>query len=1062
MRVLRGFHAAVAALVLGACLLAGPARAVEAVNVRLDVRAIDITSATQQITTKTPRIQVSTAPGPDGIVRRIEVRARENGTHWTVFALTNNSDEQIDRLVVVPHYRMVGSGLFWPDLGLSRIVAITPSTGDRPVRQKSTTADIFRVTLDPGTVITFVAEMRTSKLPQIYLWEPDAYKDKVNSFTLYYGIVIGIAGLLALFLTILFVVKGSIMFPAAAALGWAVLMYIGIDFGFWGKVFDMSAGAERIWRACGEAILSATLLVFLFAYLNLSRWHVRYAHVTIAWLTALAALIGVALFDPAIASGIARMSLACIAVLGLALVSYLSTHGYDRAVLLIPTWILLVAWTFGAGLAVTGVVTNDIIGPALLGGLVLIVMLIGFTVMQHAFAGGITHGIVSDVERRALALTGAGDLIWDWDVSADKVFTSPETEHLLGLKRGTLEGAAAGWLEVLHPLDRDRFRASLDNVVEQRRGRLTQDFRLRAGDGHYLWFTLKARPVVGSDGEVVRVVGTLTDVTEIKNGEERLLFDAVHDNLTGLPNRELFMDRMEAAFAFARSDTQIRPSVVVIDLDRFKQVNDSVGLAVGDSILLTTARRLSRLLKPQDTLARLSGDQFALILLSEKEPARIVAFAETLRRTLRAPIAFNDREIFLTASFGLALADEQPHRPEEVLKDAELAMYYAKRIGGDRIEIFKPAMRSRKTDRLALESELRRAIERQEIKVLYQPIVRLEDRMIAGFEALARWDHPKMGRLSPAEFISIAEEIGLIVDLGLFVLEHTARQLASWQAETRGRDPVFASVNVSSRQLLRHDLIQDLRSVLARSALARGTLKLEITESLVMENPEHAAVDPRPHPRARRRPFARRFRHRPLLARLSAALPVRHHQDRQVFRAHHVARHPPGDPALDHIAGARSRHGRGGRGRRDRQRCGRALPSGLRIRARLRLRRADERRGRAQAADRRAIRNGALRSAIEVAPDRASFLITDQRLPRLLMTVTRARLRSTAWRGRYRACAARARICARCRCRRSARDRRRNSASRSAGSPAPTGRAPSRHSRARAPRWPARCRARSP
>jgi len=830
------------ALALVATLLVVPAaRAVEAVNVRLDAAAIDLTAATELQKTEGDRIQVSTAPGPDGIVRRIEVRAREGNSNWAVFALTNNSDEQIDRLIVVPHYRMVGSGLFWPDLGLSRIAGITPSTGDRPVRQEGTTADVFRITLDPGTVITFVAELRTDKLPQIYLWEPDAYKDKVNSFTLYYGIVIGIAGLLALFLTILFVVKGSMMFPAAAALGWAVLIYIGIDFGFWGKVFDMSAGAERVWRACGEAILSATLLVFLFAYLNLSRWHVRYAHVTMAWLAALAALIAVAVFDPSIAAGIARMSLAGIAVFGLALVIYLSTHGFDRAVLLIPTWLLLVVWTMAAGIAVTGLVTNDIIGPALLGGLVLIVMLIGFTVMQHAFAGGITHGIVSDVERRALALTGAGDLIWDWDVSADKVFTSPETEHMLGLKRGSLEGPAATWLEVLHPLDRDRFRAALDGIVEQRRGRLTQDFRLRTADGNYLWFALKVRPVVGSDGEVVRLVGTMTDVTEFKNAEERLLFDAVHDNLTGLPNRELFIDRMEAAFGFARADPQIRPSIVVVDLDRFKQVNDSVGIAVGDSILLTIARRLSRLLKPQDTLARLSGDQFALIVLSEREPARIVAFAETIRRTLRAPIAFNDREIFLTASIGLALAENQSNRTEEVLKDAELAMYYAKRIGGDRIEIFKPAMRSRKTDRLTMESELRRAIEREEIKVLFQPIVRLEDRAIAGFEALARWDHPKLGRLSPAEFISIAEEIGLIVDLGLFVLDHTAKQLAQWQAATRAREPVFASVNVSSRQLLRHDLIQDLRGVLSRTPLARGTLKLEITESLVMENPEHAA-----------------------------------------------------------------------------------------------------------------------------------------------------------------------------------------------------------------------------
>src|SRR5204862_3822013 len=211
------------------------------------------------------------------------------------------------------------------------------------------------------------------------------------------------------------------------------------------------------------------------------------------------------------------------------------------------------------------------------------------------------------------------------------------------------------------------------------------------------------------------------------------------------------------------------------------------------------------------------------------------------RRALRAPITFNDREIFLAASIGLALGDGQPSRTEEVLKDAELAMYHAKRIGGDRIELFKTAMRARKTDRLTLESELRRALEREEITLVYQPIVRLEDRSIAGFEALARWDHPKMGRLSASEFISIAEEIGLIVDLGMFVMDQTAKQLAVWQRAMRSREPIFASVNVSSRQLLRHDLIHDIRTVLSRSSVARGTLKLELTESLVMENPEHAA-----------------------------------------------------------------------------------------------------------------------------------------------------------------------------------------------------------------------------
>jgi len=837
---LKVLHVALAAVVLIASLTASPVRAVEAVSVRVDLAAIDLTDVAELLKSEGGRIQVSTAPGSDGIVRRMEVPAREAGTNWAVIALANSSDEQIDRLIVVPHYQMVGSKILWPDLGLSRVVNITPSSGDRPDRQDSATADIFRITLDPGTVVTYIAELRTDKLPQIYLWEPDTYKDKVNSFTLYHGIVIGIAGLLALFLTILFVVKGSFMFPAAAALGWAVLVYIGIDFGFWGKVFDMSAGAERVWRASGEAILAATLLVFLFAYLNLNRWHVRYAHIALAWLAFLGALVAVALVDPSIASGIARLSLLFVAIGGFGLIMYLAAQGFDRAVLLIPTWFLLVAWVMAAGFAVGGWVTNDIVAPALLGGLVLIVMLIGFTVMQHAFAGGVTQSIVTDVERRALALTGAGDLIWDWDVSTDKVFTSPETESLLGLRPGTLDGPAAQWIDVVHPNDRDRFRAVLDSAIEQGRGRVAQDFRLRTSDGHSLWFTLKARPVVGSDGQVTRLVGTLTDVSEAKIAEERLLHDAVHDNLTGLPNRQLFVDRLDAVLALANGNPDLRPTIMVMDLDRFKQVNDSVGMTVGDSILLTLARRLGRLLKPQDTLARLSGDQFGLILVAEKDPNRIVALAEGICKAIKAPITFNEREILLTVSLGIAVADPQSNQAEELLKNAELAMYAAKRQRGDRFEVFKPTMRARKTDRLTLESELRRALERQEITLLYQPIVRLENRTIAGFEALARWDHPRLGRLSPSEFVTIAEEIGLIADLGLFAIERTARQLGIWQRAVRNRVPLFASVNVSSRQLLKNELVDNLRAVLQRLGLPRGTLKLQLTESAVMESPERA------------------------------------------------------------------------------------------------------------------------------------------------------------------------------------------------------------------------------
>lgn len=818
--------------------------AIDSVRVPQDAHAIDLTHAVEKHSSEGDRLQVSTAPGSDGIVRRIEVGAREPGTRpsWIVFALTNDTDEQIERLIVAPHFRLQGSGVIWPDLGASRISAITASQGFPPEAEDSADADVFRLTLDPGTTVTYIAELRTPNLPQLYLWEPDAYKDKVTSLTLYKGIVIGIAGLLALFLTIVFVVKGAVIFPAAAALAWAVLAYVCIDFGFWDKIFGSDPNTDRIWRAGAETVLSATLVVFLFAYLNLNRWHVRAWHVAALWLLILVDLVGLAVFDAPVAAGVARISLATVAVVGFVLVLYLATHGYDRAIMLIPTWFLLLLWVAAAGFTVAGWLMNDLVSPALVGGLVLIVMLIGFTVMQNAFAsGGLAQGAISDVERKALAMTGANEIVFDWDVPSDHIFVSPEIEAQLGLDRGGLEGSASSWLDLLHPFEQDRYRACLDAVLEQRRGRINQEFRLRAVDGHYLCYRLRARPVIGPDGEVIRVVGTLNDVTEERNAQERLLHDAVHDNLTGLPNRELFFDRLDAALIFAGLDKEVFPTILCIDVDRFKQINEQVGVATGDSILLTIAHRLTRLLHPQDTLARIGGDTFAIILVSETHADHVIALADSVRRSLATPVRFTDREIGLSVSIGVALFDQQVHpSSQDMLQDADIAMRHAKRSGGNRIEVFRPAMRAQRSDRLTLEADMRRALERGEVKVFFQPVVRLEDRTIAGFEALLRWDHPRLGRLDPDEFMPIAEQTGLVIDFGLLALERTARELAAWQRALAVDPPIFASVNISSRQLLRHDLLRDVKSVLMRHDVVKGSLKLELTEGLVMENPEYA------------------------------------------------------------------------------------------------------------------------------------------------------------------------------------------------------------------------------
>ena len=380
---------------------------------------------------------------PDRGARQFE----DHSGDWAVFALANVSDEQIDRLIVAPHFRLAGSGIIWPDLGSQRIATITPSEGFALDRASSPDADVFHLTLNPGAVITFVAELTSPKLPQLYLWSPEAYKDTLNSFTLYRGIVLGIAGLLAVFLTILFVVKGTSMLPATAALAWAVLAYICVDFGFLSKIIAITPGDERMWRAGVEVFLAVGLVVFLFTYLNLNRWHTRLVYVTLAWLFGLCALFGVALYDPPVAAGIARLSFAATALAGIGLIAYLGFRRYDRAIMLVPTWVLILFWLAGAWMTVTGRLSNDIIQPALGGGLVLIVLLMGFTVMQHAFAGGgIQQGLFSDLERQSLALTGAGDIVWDWDVARDRVTTIPDVSIPLGLSPGTFNGPARNWL----------------------------------------------------------------------------------------------------------------------------------------------------------------------------------------------------------------------------------------------------------------------------------------------------------------------------------------------------------------------------------------------------------------------------------------------------------------------------------------------------------------------------------------------------------------------------------------------------------------------------------------
>ena len=823
-----------------------PSWAVEAIPVEPNQDKIDITAKGELYEGRGDRLQIETAPGPDGYIGRMAISASTPGTNpaWLVFALSNPTSERIVRWLVAPRYTLANSHVFWPILDAPRIAAITPSLGFRPEPLKSDRADMFRLSLEPGQTITFAAELSSQQVPQLNLWDPNAYQAKQQDRMLFNGVLLGITGLLAIFLTAIFAANHRAIFPATALLAWAALAYFCVDFGFWNKLFPVGPDRTALYRAAAEAGLAASLVLFLYTFLRIGLWHGWIRTLFWGWIAFQFSLIFVAIVDPAFASGLARVSLVAIAGVGTGLIAYFALRGQDRALSLIPSWMLLIVWLFGAAMIVLGHLSGDLVVSGLVAGLVLLLVLLGFTVTQFAFRSGgapLSLGPPSLVQMKSLAVDGSGAYVFQWHAGRDEIAVANEVEQELGLEPGALNVAVDDFLQYMHNADRERFRLMLWSLQEKQGGDLQIDFRLRRHDGTYLWYDLRAQAAPNENARLLRCTGLMRDVTNLKRSHERLIHDAVHDSLTGLPNRELFMDRLQGAITRAREGQANRPTVLVIDIDRFKNVNKSFGLVIGDSMLLTLGRRLSRHLNPQDTLARLGGDQFAILLISDADPHHVATLAERVRRALRTPMKISAKEIILTASIGIVVHDGSQATAQDMLREGELAMLRAKRAGADRIEIFNPAMRSEDESKLLLESDLRKALERQQITVAYQPITRLASNQLAGFEALMRWDHPTRGRLGAEDFIPLAEELGLIVELGSYVLGQALEEARSWhRALPRDRDPLFVSVNVSSRQLFRQDMVQEIRLMLAREAVPKGTLKLEITESLVMENPERA------------------------------------------------------------------------------------------------------------------------------------------------------------------------------------------------------------------------------
>ncbi|PWC34557.1 diguanylate cyclase [Azospirillum sp. TSO35-2] len=445
-------------------------------------------------------------------------------------------------------------------------------------------------------------------------------------------------------------------------------------------------------------------------------------------------------------------------------------------------------------------------------------------------------------ERYALAAAGAADGLWDWHIDSGEVYYSPRWKAMLDAGDAEIAGTLDAWFQRVEPSDLDGLRTAINLHLTGEREHLQHEFRIHRSGGEEMWMLVRGLAVRNAKGCAVRMAGSMTDITARKKAEQQLLFDAFHDGMTGLPNRTLLLDRIGQALDRNRRAGARPFAAVIIDLDRFKAINDALGSATGDRVLRIIAKRLDNSRRVGDTLARLSADEFAVLLDDIGDAGDALGAAERMARAIARPVSLEGHDVVLTASIGVALSQTGYDRAEDMLRDASLAMYRAKSGGRARIDLFDANLRRQAMTAMRMEADLRAALEQGQLCLHYQPIIELETGAIAGFEALMRWNHPDRGLVAPGEFIPLAEETGLIVPMGRWALDEAVRQLADWQARFPRPTPLFMSVNVSSRQFRDDDLVGAVRDLLDAVPIPPSSLKLELTESLLMQDPDECRM----------------------------------------------------------------------------------------------------------------------------------------------------------------------------------------------------------------------------
>ena len=439
-------------------------------------------------------------------------------------------------------------------------------------------------------------------------------------------------------------------------------------------------------------------------------------------------------------------------------------------------------------------------------------------------------------ERYALAAQGSNDGLWDWDLRNNVIYFSSRWKSMLGYADNEIGHQPEEWLSRVHPDDRPQMESRISAHISERNSHFEDESRIMHKDGSYRWMLTRGLAVRDASGQAYRMAGSQTDITLRKETTEQLVYNAFHDALTDLPNRSLFLDRLQHVITTSTRRGGALYAVLFLDIDRFKIVNDSLGHLIGDKLLVAVGHKLIDCIRPGDSVARLGGDEFSLLLENVNELKDVVEVADRIHHRLSIPFKVEGHLVYVTVSIGIALGTGSYERAEQVLRDSDIAMYEAKKRGSGSSEIFDTGMHSNIIDRIKLESELHGVLDHNELALLYQPIVDLHTHRLVGFEALVRWNHSTRGMVYPTEFIPLAEETGLIIKIGEWILREACRELGALQIRFPSQPHLKMSINISSKQFEQTNLADLVEQILKESGVAPHSLAIEITESMLMKN----------------------------------------------------------------------------------------------------------------------------------------------------------------------------------------------------------------------------------